>query len=280
MVKHLVIYVHGKGGNANEAEHYKPFFAESDVIGFDYQAQNPWEAQKEFSSFFEVHSQGYDSVTLIANSIGAFFSMSALTKKQVAQAILISPVVNMEKLIVDMMMWANVTEEELRINKEISTEFGEKDNLTSIETISEFAGRIGASLTVMKDGEHWFHTEQQMEFLDDWLRNIKEIKTGLNILRFGREYDDKISAGVHLNDALPLFTLNIYYFVSCFCFLKNSNIHMPAQTIRIPIHTTGWLLSPVFGEDGSVGFVGSDGVADSFFVMVNVSSPSVLPSVY
>jgi len=206
--------------------------------------------------------------------------MSALTKKQVAQAILISPVVNMEKLIVDMMMWANVTEEELRIKKEIPTEFGEKDNLTSIETISEFAGRIGASLTVMKDGEHWFHTEQQMEFLDDWLRNIKEIKTGLNILRFGREYDDKISAGVHLNDALPLFTLNIYYFVSCFCFLKNSNIHMPAQTIRIPIHTTGWLLSPVFGEDGSVGFVGSDGVADSFFVMVNVSSPSVLPSVY
>lgn len=209
MVKHLVIYVHGKGGNANEAEHYKPFFAESDVIGFDYQAQNPWEAQKEFSSFFEVNGQGYDSVTLIANSIGAFFSMTALTKKQVAQAILISPVVNMEKLIVDMMMWANVTEEELRIKKEISTEFGEtlsweylcyvrehpivwnvptcilygeKDNLTSIETISEFAGRIGASLTVMKDGEHWFHTEEQMEFLDDWLRNIKEIKSGLNIL--------------------------------------------------------------------------------------------------
>ena len=62
-MKHLVIYVHGKGGNANEAEHYKPFFAESDVIGFDYQAQNPWEAQKEFSSFFELHSQRYDSVT-------------------------------------------------------------------------------------------------------------------------------------------------------------------------------------------------------------------------
>lgn len=82
----------------------------------------------------------------------------------------------------DMMMWANVTEEELRIKKEIPTEFGEKDNLTSIETISEFAERIGASLTVMKDGEHWFHTEEQMEFLDDWIRNIKEIKSGLNIL--------------------------------------------------------------------------------------------------
>ena len=108
--------------------------------------------------------------------------MSALTEQQIAQAIFISPVVNMEKLIMDMMMWANVTEEELRIKKEISTEFGEKDNLTSIETISEFAERIGASLTVMKDGEHWFHTEEQMEFLDDWIRNIKEIKSGLNIL--------------------------------------------------------------------------------------------------
>ena len=60
--------------------------------------------------------------------------------------------------------------------------YGEKDNLTSIETISEFAERIGASLTVMKDGEHWFHTEEQMEFLDDWIRNTKEIKSGLNIL--------------------------------------------------------------------------------------------------
>ena len=82
MVKHLVIYVHGKGGNANEAEHYKPFFAESDVIGFDYQAQNPWEATKGIFLFFELHSQRYDSVTLIANSIGAFFSMSASLKNR------------------------------------------------------------------------------------------------------------------------------------------------------------------------------------------------------
>lgn len=117
--------------------------------------------------------------------------MTALTEQQIAQAIFISPVVNMEKLIVDMMMWANVTEEELRIKKEISTEFGEtlsweylcyvrehpivwnvptcilygeKDNLTSIETISEFAERIGASLTVMKDGELGFLRRNRWSF--------------------------------------------------------------------------------------------------------------------
>lgn len=34
-----------------------------------------------------------------------------------------------------------------------------------------FAKRIGATLTVMKDGEHRFHTNEQMQFLDDWIRS-------------------------------------------------------------------------------------------------------------
>lgn len=196
-MKHLVIYVHGKGGSAEEAEHYKPFFTESDVIGFDYQSQNVWEAQNEFPSFFDSKKKEYDSITLIANSIGAFFSMSTLSEKQIDKALFISPIVNMEKLIQDMMIWANITEDELRVKKEIPTKFGEtltwdylcyvhkhpikwhiptyilygeRDNLTSIETISTFADRIDAQLTIMKDGEHWFHTEKQMEFLDSWVR--------------------------------------------------------------------------------------------------------------
>ena len=196
-MKHLVIYVHGKGGSAEEAEHYKSFFTESDVIGFDYQSQNVWEAQNEFPSFFDSKKKEYDSITLIANSIGAFFSMSTLSEKQIDKALFISPIVNMEKLIQDMMIWANITEDELRVKKEIPTKFGEtltwdylcyvhkhpikwhiptyilygeRDNLTSIETISTFADRIDAQLTIMKDGEHWFHTEKQMDFLDNWVR--------------------------------------------------------------------------------------------------------------
>ena len=49
----MVIYVHGKGGTVEEAKHYKPLFPESDVIGFDYRSQNPWEAKIEFSDFYE-----------------------------------------------------------------------------------------------------------------------------------------------------------------------------------------------------------------------------------
>lgn len=122
--------------------------------------------------------------------------MNAFAEKNISQALFISPIVNMEKLITDMMMWSNVTEDELQSKKEIPTDFGEvlswdylcyvrkhpiewriptcilyggKDNLTSRETISEFADRNGATLTVMEDGEHWFHTEVQMKFLDHWI---------------------------------------------------------------------------------------------------------------
>ena len=198
-MKRLVIYIHGKGGNAEESKHYQPLFAESDVVGFDYKSQKPWEAKEEFSCFYDVHSKGYDSVVLIANSIGAFLSMNALTDKRIEKAYFISPIVNMEKLISDMMMWAKVTEDELKSKKEIETDFGEtlsweylcyvrehpivwtvpthilygeKDNLTSYETISEFANRIKATLIVMKDGEHWFHTDAQMKFLDNWICSL------------------------------------------------------------------------------------------------------------
>ena len=197
-MRRLIIYVHGKGGSAEEAKHYPPLFAGSDVLGFDYTSQNPWEAQTEFPCFYDMHSKGYDSVILIASSIGAYFSMNALAEKNISQAMFISPIVNMERLIADMMMWSNVTEAELESKKEIPTEFGEtlsweylryvrkhpikwsvptcilyggKDQLTSRQTVSGFADQIGANLTVMEDGEHWFHTEEQMKVLDHWISN-------------------------------------------------------------------------------------------------------------
>ena len=49
-----IIYIHGKGGNAEEAIHYKPLFGNCDVIGFDYESQTPWEAREEFPKFFDT----------------------------------------------------------------------------------------------------------------------------------------------------------------------------------------------------------------------------------
>ena len=202
-MKKLTVYVHGKVGNAAEAEHYIPLFPECEVIGFDYRAENPWEAKAEFPAFFDEQKKHFDEITLIANSIGAFFSMSSLDEKQIKRAMFISPIVNMERLIRNMMTWANVSEADLRERGEIATSFGEtlswkylcyvrenplkwrvptailygeRDNLTSFPTISAFAEKTGASLTVMQGGEHWFHTDEQTAFLDNWITDVKQGK--------------------------------------------------------------------------------------------------------
>lgn len=109
-----VIYIHGKGGNAEEAIHYKPLFSNCDVIGLDYTAQFPWEAKEEFPLLFNSIYRNYKTVEVIANSIGAYFAINALSNQQIEKAYFISPVVDMERLIADMMIWANVTEDELK----------------------------------------------------------------------------------------------------------------------------------------------------------------------
>lgn len=195
-----VLYIHGKSGNASESTHYEKFFPDCKVIGLDYKTFSPWETGKEIHEAVVSLKTEFESIILIANSIGAFFCMNANLNGLIEKAYFISPVVNMEKLICDMMQWANVTEAELEHRKIIPTDFGEelsweylcyvrahplnwkvptsilygeKDNLTSLETIRAFAEKQGASLTVMKGGEHWFHTEEEMKFLDEWIGRQK-----------------------------------------------------------------------------------------------------------
>lgn len=153
--------------------------------------------KRNLRRFFEPILKSRKSVTIVANSIGAFFAMHALQGMEIKKAYFISPIVNMENLILNMLSRANASEEELRDRGELGTKcgeklswkylcyarehpicwtapthilYGEKDDLTSFETICEFANRIKATLTVMKNGEHRFHTAEQMRFLDDWIR--------------------------------------------------------------------------------------------------------------
>ena len=193
----VILYIHGKNGSSSEAEEYKKIFPSLDVVGFDYKTFTPWETGIEIKGAVNNLKIIYDNIILIANSIGAFFSMCSDIEQDIKHAYFISPIVNMEKLINDMMSWANVTESELRQKGKIQTDFGEKlsweylcyvrnnpikwnvptdilygsnDNLTSIDTINSFVNTHNASLTIMQDGEHWFHTEKQIKFLNNWIK--------------------------------------------------------------------------------------------------------------
>ena len=91
-MKNIVVYIHGKHGSAQEASHYGSLFADCDVVGFDYKAKTPWEAKEEFPPYFDAVFKKYDSAMLVANSIGAFFAMHALTDAPIKKAFFISPV--------------------------------------------------------------------------------------------------------------------------------------------------------------------------------------------
>lgn len=200
-----VVYIHGKGGNINEAKHYRQLFPSYDVIGIDYKSSVPWEAREEIHNAILDLKEKYEKIILIANSIGTFFTMNADIEKYLSHAYFISPIVDMEKLIVDMMNWTGISESYLKDKGIVHTDFGEdlsweylcyvrkhpiswsvstdilygsKDNLTSIETMTAFVKTHHSSLTIMDDGEHWFHTEEQMQFLDQWIRNC--IMKGIN----------------------------------------------------------------------------------------------------
>lgn len=139
----------------------------------------------------------YSKIYLIANSIGEYFSILSLSDKPIEKAMLISPIIDMECLILEMMRRENIFEEELSLRKKVNTLsgellsweylsyvrnnpitwnipnsilYGEKDNMNSLDTISIFADKINADLTVMENGEHWFHTEEQVRFLDGWFK--------------------------------------------------------------------------------------------------------------
>ncbi len=192
-----ILYLHGQGGNAAEAKRFRPLFPDSEVRGLEYRGTTPWETGAEIREAVERMGAGGKSLTLIANSIGAFYAMCAGIEERIRRAYFISPIVAMEKLIADRLAWAGVTEEELKTRGSIPVPFGEdlsweylcyvrehplrwrvpteilygsRDGLTSYETMADFAAEYGAGLAVMENGEHFFHTEEQLRFLDEWLR--------------------------------------------------------------------------------------------------------------
>ena len=194
-----VVYVHGRGGRAEDAERFEHIFPGCLVTGFDYSSDTPWDAEREFPPFFESLSDRYGPVILIAESIGAYFSILSLKGCKIGKALLISPVTDMERLILSMLKAAGEDEEDLRRKKEIPTSFGEtlsweylsyarrhppgriapteilygeNDAMVPYGDVESYALRADAGITVMKGGEHWFHTDEQLRFEEEWIRKI------------------------------------------------------------------------------------------------------------
>lgn len=206
----LFLYIHGKMGCKEEAAHFAEIVCPKgyQVLSIDLPGHGkrtgemerfvPREVVPELQAVYGFAQRRWKKISLYANSIGAYFSLLAFRESKLEKSLFVSPILDMEKLIRDMMGWAGVTREQLHQAREIPTAFGEtlswryltyaaehritkwdsptailyagQDHLTARETVDDFARRFGCTITVMENGEHWFHTEEQMAVLDTWLR--------------------------------------------------------------------------------------------------------------
>ena len=199
ILKKVILYIHGKGGSAAEAERFKEVCPDYDIVGIDYKEYLPWIVEKQIKDTYDQINQQYDQVLILANSIGAYFSM--LTKDMtITKALFISPLLNMEQYLLTSLRKNNITETELRdkgkiiigqeifswqtlqyvrdnpIDWQVPTEilYGEHDDHTSKSILKDFVKDHNADVTVIKDGQHRFHTRSQLAFLDSWLQEKLE----------------------------------------------------------------------------------------------------------
>ena len=199
--------VHGRGGNKEEAADFAetacPLGAQVLAIDLPEHGERrdehgffPWKCVPELQTVMSFAREQWEHVSLRAVSIGAWFSLLAFQGAPPERSLFVSPVLDMEHLILDMMLMAGVDRDRLEREGEIRTGLGEtlsfeylqyaaghqinswsspsailygaRDTLTSRETVTSFAERFGCSLSVMEDGEHWFHTPEQVRFMRDW----------------------------------------------------------------------------------------------------------------
>lgn len=206
----VYLYVHGRAGCKEEAEAFADIACHYawQVLSIDLpehgerkrgpDSLDPWHVVPELSSVMAYIKGRWTQISLFANSIGAWFSMLSFEHAQLEQSLFVSPILDMKHLISTMMLRANVSETELERERiitissgqtlsweyllyaqehpitewKVPTEilYGEHDELTDRSVVDDFVHRCDCSLTVMRNGEHWFHTPEQLEVLHSWVK--------------------------------------------------------------------------------------------------------------
>ena len=199
------LFLHGQLGCKEEAEAFAQVVCPKgyQVLSVDLpghgarqgreEALVPWTAAEEIRAAVRWAQGRWPSLSLRANSIGAYFAMLAVDAPD--RALLVSPVLDMERLILDRMDRAGVTEEQLRERGEIAAAgetlswaylcwvrehpvkgwscpvhilYGSRDDMIPRQTVEAYARRPQVHLTVAEGGEHWFHTAGQLAALRAW----------------------------------------------------------------------------------------------------------------
>lgn len=204
----VYIHVHGKMSCKEYAESFAEIAEHKgyQTISFDLAEHGErndndyrcdiWNGIHDLSIIADYTFSNWKNVSLYASSLGAYFSLNTYADKNFAKCLFQSPVLSMEYLINQMLIWFDVTEERLCVEKEIATPidtlrwdyyqyvkghpiekwsiptsilYGGKDNLQSIDVIQEFVKAHSCKLTISKNSEHPFMENEDMKIVHEWL---------------------------------------------------------------------------------------------------------------
>ena len=157
---------------------------------------------KDLRQIIEYAKANYEEINLWACSMGAYFSLTAYKDESIKNSFFLSPVVDMKVIIDNLMLWSNTNEETLKEKQEIKTEFGQtlywdyyeyvknnpitnwnkktyilygnEDNMQNEDLIRDFCNKFNCKLSILENGEHYFHTEEQLKFYKNWLDKLIE----------------------------------------------------------------------------------------------------------
>lgn len=155
---------------------------------------------KDLKEVIEFAKDKYEEINLWACSMGAYFSLQAFKDENIKKCLFLSPIINMNVLIKFLMLVSGVSEDELKEKQEIKTEFGQtlywdyykyvkenpilswdketyilygsKDSEQTKNIINGFCRSFNSNLTILENGEHYFHTKEQLDFYKKWLDKI------------------------------------------------------------------------------------------------------------
>ena len=205
----VYIFVHGKMSQKEEAEGFAEIATRKgyQVLSFDLPEHGERKTENyrctvqngvhdlQIISNFAIKK--WKNISLFGSSLGAYFSLVACQDLGLGKCLFLSPILDMEHLIQNMMKWFNVSEELLREKQEIPTPMGEtlswhyytyvrehpilkwenqtyilygsNDHLTERYLVDRFVTKFHCNLEVLQNGEHYFRTKEQIEVVNKWL---------------------------------------------------------------------------------------------------------------
>ena len=177
----VFLFVPGMHGRKEEALDFAEVAVPKgyQVMGIDLPVERkPWEVMSLLSEFRYYLYQNWKSVSIRANSIGSWFSMLVFQEEEIARALFVSPLLDMQKYIE-----AQPSRDENYYRWTMMHPVDRWDAPTYILrpdvdlVVSEVVGRDFISqhkcqITTMPGGEHWFHTPEQVAFMRAWETNV------------------------------------------------------------------------------------------------------------